>query len=350
MKKFLEFGKWTLLLMLLLVLAACNNDDATEDTAAGDSGKSIETTASGADYPEVKLKLAHITSTDHMWHKASEKFKSELEAITGGKMSVDIYPASQLGSEADMVQQVEAGSVDMAMITAAYLTARTPEMAAWFAPYLFGTLEEANTTANSDLGQQVLKKVEGTGLKGLTYLFAGQRTMVTKDKKIESTADLKGLKLRVTPSPALQSFYKNAGAAPESLSLTEVYSALQTGVIDGMDMDLDATITNKYSEIAKYVAVTNHMVWPSTILTNEKSFNALSQDAQDAITQAWKVASDYAVETRAGQEDEFRKELENQGMEVYDVDASVFDEQIKAFDEEYGGKSELIKQFIEANR
>lgn len=95
-------------------------------------------------------------------------------------MSVEIYPASQLGSEADMVQQVEAGSVDMAMITAAYLTSRTPEMAAWFAPYLFETLEEANTAAQSDLGQQVLKKVEGTGLKGLTYLFAGQRTMVTR--------------------------------------------------------------------------------------------------------------------------------------------------------------------------
>ncbi|WP_274308958.1 TRAP transporter substrate-binding protein [Solibacillus daqui] len=338
MKKFLSFAA---MLMLLLVLAACNNDEKTVTTS---------TSAGSGDYPEVTFKLAHITPTDHMWHKASEKFKEELESITGGKMSVEIYPASQLGSEADMVQQVEAGSVDMAMITAAYLTSRTPEMAAWFAPYLFDTLEEANTVAQSDLGQQLLKKVEGTGLKGLTYLFAGQRTMVTKDVKINSTDDLDGLKLRVTPSPALQSFYRNAGAAPESLSLTEVYSALQTGVIDGMDMDLDATITNKYAEIAKYVAVTNHMVWPSTILTNEKKFNALSKDAQDAVTQAWKVASEFAVTTRAGQEEEFRKELESQGMEVYDLDASVFEKQIEAFDSEYGGQSDLIKQFIEANR
>lgn len=338
MKKFLSFAA---MLMLLLVLAACNDDEEI----AGDS-----VSAGSGDYPEVTFKLAHITPTDHMWHQASEKFKEELESITDGKMSVEIYPASQLGSEADMVQQVEAGSVDMAMITAAYLTSRTPEMAAWFAPYLFETLEEANTAAQSDLGQQVLKKVEGTGLKGLTYLFAGQRTMVTKDVKINSTNDLNGLKLRVTPSPALQSFYRNAGAAPESLSLTEVYSALQTGVIDGMDMDLDATITNKYAEIAKYVAVTNHMVWPSTILTNEKKFNALSKDAQDAVTQAWKVASDYAVTTRSGQEEEFRKELESQGMEVYDLDTSLFAKQIEAFDKEYGGQSDLIKQFIEANR
>ena len=336
MKKFLSFAA---MLMLLLVLAACN-DKETEDSASAGTGE----------YPKVTFKLAHITPTDHMWHQASEKFKEELETITGGKMSVEIYPASQLGSEADMVQQVEAGSVDMAMITAAYLTSRTPEMAAWFAPYLFDTLEEANTAAQSDLGQQVLKKVEGTGLKGLTYLFAGQRTIVTKDVKINSTDDLNGLKLRVTPSPALQSFYRNAGAAPESLSLTEVYSALQTGVIDGMDMDLDATITNKYAEIAKYVAVTNHMVWPSTILTNEKKFNALSQDAQDAVTQAWKVASDYAVTTRSGQEEEFRKELAGQGMEVYDLDSSVFKKQIEAFDSEYGGQSDLIKQFIDANR
>ncbi|MGM9945033.1 MAG: TRAP transporter substrate-binding protein [Lysinibacillus sp.] len=347
--------KLSVLLMFMFLLVACGNDDSTSEDIAGDSGtnstdSSENTNTENSDYPDLTLKLAHITPTDHMWHQASEKFKEELESITGGKMSVDIYPASQLGSEADMVQQVEAGSVDMAMITAAYLTSRTPEMAAWFSPYLFETLEEANTAANSDLGQQILEKVEGTGLKGLTYLFAGQRTIVTKDKKINSTDDLKGLKLRVTPSPALQSFYKNAGAAPESLSLTEVYSALQTGVIDGMDMDLDATITNKYSEIAKYVAVTNHMVWPSTILTNENSFNALPQNAQDAIIEAWKVASDYAVTTRASQEEEFRKELESQGMEVYNIDASVFDKQIKAFDSEYGAQSDLIKQFIEANR
>src|SRR5690606_2607216 len=240
MKKFVSIAA---MLMLILVLAACSNDEEKADNTAS---------AGTGEYPKVTFKLAHITPTDHMWHQASEKFKEELESITGGKMSVEIYPASQLGSEADMVQQVEAGSVDMAMITAAYLTSRTPEMAAWFAPYLFETLEEANTAAQSDLGQQVLKKVEGTGLKGLTYLFAGQRTIVTKDAKINSTDDLNGLKLRVTPSPALQSFYRNAGAAPESLSLTEVYSALQTGVIDGMDMDLDATITNKYAEIAKY--------------------------------------------------------------------------------------------------
>ncbi len=350
MKRFFKIGEWSLLLLLLLILSACGNDDTETEGSSGD-GESVNVSATtGGDYPEMTLKLAHITATDHMWHQASEKFKEELESLTGGKMKVEIFPASQLGSEADMVQQVEAGSVDMAMITAAYLTARTPEMAGWFAPYLFESLEEANEAAASEKGQEILKKVEGTGLKGLTYLFAGQRTMVTKDKKIESTDDLKGLKLRVTPSPVLQSFYKNAGAAPESLSLTEVYSALQTGVIDGMDMDLDATITNKYSEIAKYVAVTNHMVWPSTILTNEKKFSSLSQEAQDAITQAWKTASDFAVKTRSGQEEEFRKELESQGMEVYDIDASVFDKQIKAFDKEYGGQSDLVKAFIEENR
>ena len=114
MKKFLSFAA---MLMLLLVLAACNDDEEI----AGDNAS-----AGSGDYPEVTFKLAHITPTDHMWHQASEKFKEELESITDGKMSVEIYPASQLGSEADMVQQVEAGSVDISMITAAYLTSRTP--------------------------------------------------------------------------------------------------------------------------------------------------------------------------------------------------------------------------------
>ena len=351
MKKPLKFMLVSCLLALLFVLAACSNSNATKENDAKKDNKSTESiNSSGKDIPEMKFKLAHITSTDHMWHKAAEKFNEELKARSDGKMELEIYPASQLGTEADMVQQVEAGSIDFAFITAAYLSARTPEMAAWFAPYTFKNLQEASDASHTDIAREILGGIEGTGLKGLDYLFAGQRTMVFKSKEVKKASDLEGLKMRVTPSPPLQMFYKEAGAAPEGLPLPEVYSALQTGVIDGMDMDLDATITNKYSEVAKYVAVTNHMVWPSIVVTNDGMFDGLSEDAQKIINDSLQAAIAYAVETRSGQEEEFKKELANQGMTVYELGADVFKEQIEAFDAEYSAKSDLIKQFIKEFR
>lgn len=357
MKQSIKMFRLVFLFAFILVLAACGNStESGSSTGSGNSSSSGDTNTdetvavSGEDIPEMKFKLAHITPTDHMWHQAAEKFDEKLQELSGGKLSVEIYPASQLGTEADMVQQVEAGSLDFALITGAYLSARTPEMAAWFAPYAFETLQEADEASRTDVAREILAKLEGTGLKGLDYLFAGQRVIVTKDKEIKSASDLEGLKMRVTPSPPLQDFYKSAGAAPEGLPLPEVYSALQTGVIDGMDMDLDATITNKYSEVTKYVAVTNHMVWPSVIVTNEGMYDGLPENVSAIVDEALKEAIKYSVETRSAQEEEFKSELASQGMTVYELDKEVFKDQIEEFDAKYSGQSDLIKKFIETFR
>lgn len=357
MKKLAKFLQIGLLFLMVLALVACSSDDtdSTAEKPDEEVGEKVETSVAGdasteLDLPTKTFKLAHITATDHMWHLAAEKFNEELQARSDGKMKVEIYPASQLGTEADMVQQVEAGSIDFALITAAYLSARTPDLAAWFTPYAFNSLQDAYDMSQGELGKEMLKQIEGTGLKSLDYLFAGQRVMITKDKEVTKPSDLKGLKMRVTPSPPLTYFYQSTGAAPEALPLPEVYSALQTGVIDGMDMDLDATITNKYSEVAKYATVTNHMVWPSIILTNEKAFNNLSDDAQKIITESLVVASKYAVDTRASQEEDFKKQLADQGMTVTELGADVYAEEIQKFDAEYSAKSDLMKRFIEAAR
>lgn len=354
MKKIPKFLQIGFFLLLIVGLVACSAEDSGSSPDEN-SDEKIETASNATadtdlDLPTKTFKLAHITATDHMWHLAAEKFNEELKARSGGKMQVEIYPASQLGTEADMVQQVEAGSIDFALITAAYLSARTPDLAAWFTPYAFESLQDAYEMSQGDLGKEMLKQIEGTGLKPLDYLFAGQRVMITKDKEVNKPSDLKGLKMRVTPSPPLTFFYQSTGAAPEALPLPEVYSALQTGVIDGMDMDLDATITNKYSEVAKYATVTNHMVWPSIILTNEKAFNDLSADAQKIITESLIVASKYAVDTRSAQEEEFKEQLANEGMTVTELGADVYAEEMKSFDEEYSAKSDLMKRFIEAAR
>jgi tripartite ATP-independent transporter DctP family solute receptor len=317
---------------------------------AGCGSKESNTEVNSEEEEQYTFKLAHITPTSHMWHQAAEKFGEELNKRSNGRMKLEIYPAGQLGNEADMVQQIESGSIDFGFITAAYLSSRAPAFAAWFMPYAFSNLEEAHNARQSDIAKRILGTLDEQGLLGLDYFFAGQRVMLFKDKEVKSPADMKGLKLRVTPSPPMQDFYRFTGASPEGLPLPEVYAAVQTGVIDGMDMDLDATITNKYYEVVKYGAVTNHMVWPAVAIVNKAKFEGLSEEDQKIIQEALAAAADYAVETRSKQEQEFRDLLAENGMKIYNISPKEFEDQIKMFDEKYGPTDPLIQEFIDTYR
>lgn len=337
MKGFRKISLTLLIFVLILSTAACSSGKTDAKPAAG----------SGEKYT---FKLAHITPTDHMWHKAAEKFKEELDKRSDGRMQVEIYPASQLGTEADMVQQISSGSVDFGFITAAYMSSRAPAFTAWFAPYAFKDLEETNAARDTEVAKKILSTLESQGIKGLDYVFAGNRVMLFKDKEVKKPEDMKGLKFRVTPSPPLQDFYKSMGASPESLPLPEVYAAIQTGVIDGMDMDLDATITNKYYEVAKYGAVTNHMVWPAVAMMNKAKYDKMSDADKKIIDESIKAAADYSAKTRAAQEEEFKKTLSDNGMKIYEIEQKLFDPYIKEFDEKYGSTDPLIKEFMDTFR
>ncbi len=329
-------------MMMVFITAACGGGKSSTEPASSGGGESGEKTYS--------FKLAHVTPTNHMWHLAAEKFGEELDKRSNGRMKVEIYPNSQLGSEADMVQQIQSGSIDFGFITAAYMSSRSPSFAAWFAPYAFDSLEEAHEARQSEVAQKILATLDQQGLTGLDYLFAGQRVMLFKDKEVKKPGDMKGLKLRVTPSPPMQDFYRSAGASPEGLALPEVYAAVQTGVIDGMDMDLDAAITNKYYEVVKHGAVTNHMVWPAIAMTNKATFEGMSDEDKQIIRDALAAAADYSVTTRSAQEEEFKKTLSDNGMNIYEMKADQFKDQIEQFDKKYGPTDPLIQEFIDSVR
>lgn len=354
MKKWKKWGTTLLAASLTIVMtAACGGGGSTtssQPAASGTGASGAEESAAGQEKPTYSFKLAHITAPDHMWHKAAEKFKEELDKRSDGRMKLDIYPSSQLGTEADMVQQIGAGSVDFGLITAAYLSSRSPSFAAWLTPYAFKDLHEANEARSAEVSKKILATLEEQGLIGLDYLFAGQRVMLFKDREVLKPEDMAGLKLRVTPSPPLTDFYQSLGASTEGLPLPEVYSAVQTGVIDGMDMDLDAAITNKYDEVVKYGAVTNHMVWPAVVMASKSTFDSMPEEDRQIVRDAIAAAADYSATTRAGQEEEFKKTLSDRGMKIYEIDPALFSAQIKAYDEKYGPTDPLIQEFIDTFR
>jgi len=340
-----------LLLMVLfgtMLLVACGGGD---DTTEGDTNTDTdaETSTEGSDGDTYEFKLGHIAPPDHIWNEAAEKLAEELEERSDGRMKMELYPGGQLGSDADMVQQLETGSLDFGFITNAYMTSKSDAFSAWFAPFLFDSYEDALEASNTDIANEILETVDDQGLKALDYFFSGHRTMMFTDK-VETPEDIKGLTLRVTPSPALEDWYRLLGASPESISLPDVYQSAQTGVIDGMEMDLDAAVTSNFNEVTGYGAMTNHMVWPSVMIVNKDLFEGMSEEDQKIVEESMAEASEYATMKRAGQEEEFMDTLTDRGMELYDMDESLFEPYMEEFDEKYKSLDPLIEEFIDTFR
>lgn len=329
----------TFLVAIMLVLGACG-ESKTEEKSSG------EKKTEGQTY---NFKLAHIAPPTHIWNDAAKKFAEELDTRSGGRMKMELYPGGQLGGEPDMVQQLEAGSLDFGFITTAFMTSRSEALSAWFAPFLFDSYEAAFEAKDSDVSKKMLATLDDTGLRALDIFFSGNRTMMFREK-IETPEGMKGLTLRVTPSPALQDWYRYLGANPESISLPDVYQAAQTGVIDGMEMDLDAAVTSNFNEVTGYAAMTNHMVWPSIMIANGKKFDAMPEEDQKIIRESMAAASEFATMKRSSLEEEYMKTLTDRGMELYDMDESLFEPYKEKYDAEYKSKDPLIKEFIETFR
>lgn len=341
------------MLLLALVIVACGAEETTsdepEEAETEEQTTEEESEDAQADGETYDFKLGHIAPPDHIWNETAEKLAEELEERSGGRMTLELYPGGQLGSDADMVQQLETGSLDFGFITNAFLTSKSDAFSAWFAPFMFDSYEEALEASNSDLAKEILATLEEHGLKALDYFFSGHRTMMFREK-IETPEEIEGLVLRVTPSPALEDWYRLLGASPESISLPDVYQAAETGVIDGMEMDLDAAVTSNFNEVTGYGAMTNHMVWPSVMIINKGLYDSMSEEDQEIVREAMAAASEYGTMKRADQEEEFIEILTDRGMELYDMDASLFDSYVEEFDKKYRAMDPLIDQFIEEFR
>jgi len=312
-------------------LAACGGDES----------------GSGDEEGAKTFKIAHVTQETHIWHETAEKFGEELERLSDGKMKVEIYPASQLGQEKDMVQQLETGSLDFGFLTNAYMSTREVSLNAWFMPFVFPTIADANEMRDAESTKKILDTLDSQGLLAFDFVFAGNRHVLLNDGFVQSPADLKGKKLRIVGSPAMQEFWEQAGAGPTAMPLSEVYTSLQTGVIDGIDIDLDALVTEKYYENAENLTLTNQMAFPAILTMSQVSFDALSTEEQEIVTEAIDIAADWGNEEAIKREETNLQALKDAGVKVEELkDSSTFDEVSNAVIEKYSAESELIKEFL----
>lgn len=286
------------------------------------------------------LKLAHGLNTKHPVHLALEYMGERLHEISGGTMSVDIYPSGQLGSERELIELLQIGSLAMTKVSSSPLEGFVPAMKIFSLPYVFRDDAHFWAVLESDIGQELLQAGQGVRLRGLAYYDAGSRNFYTVDKPVNTPDDLNGLKIRVQLSPTAMAMVKALGGAPTPISWGELYTALQQGVVDGAENNPPSFVSSKHYEVAKYFTLDEHTRVPDIILMSDYVWQRLDAQQQKWLSQAmaesvvyqrkiWSEATDAALAT-----------AKESGVEIIYPDKTQFQSRVKAMHDALQG-SEL---------
>jgi len=274
---------------------------------------------------QTTLKLAHAAPESDLQQDLSLFFKKEVEARTNGDIKINIYPQGQLGSDKQMIDGSRAGIVDFTMVGLNNFNGLMPQSAAFTLPFMFPNRETAYKVLDGEPGQEVLDKMEKFGLKGLGFPENGYRNMTNNKHPIRVPADVKGLQMRVNGSKALNDMFNELGANPQQLPVAELYTALETGVVDSQDHPISVTLSFKFSEVQEYLSLTQHAYSPLVLSMNMRKFNKLSADEQRIISDVAAEAVAMQRKLSISKEDKMIASLEAGGMKVNrDVDGAAF--------------------------
>jgi C4-dicarboxylate-binding protein DctP len=242
----------------------------------------------------IVIKFSHVVTPDTPKGKAAEHFKQLAEERTKGKVKVELYPNSQLYKDKEELEMLQLGSVQMlAPSLAKFGPLGVREFEVFDLPYIFDNYDELHKVTSGPVGQGLFKKLESKGLVGLAYWDNGFKDM-SANKAIRVPADYKGLKMRIQSSKVLGDEIKALGAIPQVMAFSEVYQALQTGVVDGTENPPSNFYTQKMNEVQKYLALTDHGYLGYAVIAQKKFWDGLPADIRTALESAMKDSTKYA--------------------------------------------------------
>ena len=288
------------------------------------------------------FRLGLITPPPHIWTKAAEAFGAELAEASGGAHSVSVFPARQLGNEAEMLQQLQTGALDMAFLTVAEVSNRAPDFGAFYAPFLANDIGHAARIIQSDYARDMLDQLPGkVGVVGLGYGMAGLRQIVARGD-VSAASDLQGKKLRITPFEPILDFYSALGAAPTPMPLPAVYEALANGQVDAIDMDGELIWVLKYYEHADTIIESNHMMFPMVGLVSAKVWAGLSEEDRASISELMNKHLGNVVAAYVEQEPAWIDQIKGTGKTYIKVDPSFFGEVADTWNAKWSEKSAAL--------
>ncbi len=241
-----------------------------------------------------KIKLSHGAPTTHALHRAAVKFQELAAEYSNNKMNVTIFPNNQLGGEQEVLQDVKTNAVNMEILYTGNLQPFAPSVGVLMLPYMFTSNEEA-WAAMDALADELNKRiVKEANVRILGYFEMGFRFLTNSKKPVHTLADLQGLKIRVSKTAVAIETFKSWDLEPIPMAWDEVFSALQTKVIDGQENPYTTIAGMKFYEIQKYITEMHYLIWTGPFIINESYFQSLPADLQQGLVKAGKDAADYA--------------------------------------------------------
>ncbi|ETS31663.1 hypothetical protein BB987_04230 [Photorhabdus temperata] len=295
------------------------------------------------------LKLSHNHNRDHAVHKAMTQFADEVRQKTNGDVRIRIYPDAQLGNQRESMELMQNGALDLVKSNAAELEAFTPAYSAFNLPYLFRDKAHYEKIKNGEIGKEILASSKNSGFVGITYYEAGARSFYAK-KPIRTPADLKGMKIRVQPSPTAISMVKNLGGNPTPLAYGELYTALQQGVVDAAENNIPSFNLSRHSEVARYFSLDKHTMVPDVLVISNKSLNKLSSAQQKILMDAAANSSEYMTKLWEKSEEKERQNAEKIGVKFVDVDKKSFEEAVKPMYDNIKKTDPMLYRMVERIR
>jgi C4-dicarboxylate-binding protein DctP len=274
-----------------------------------------------------KLRYAHNHATTTPQHKAIEVFAKLVEERSKGAIQVSIFPAAQLGGNREQTEAVGLGTIDFTQQPTSVAAIYAPQMIAIDLPYLFASEDAALKGLNGPVGGELLKTLERKGIRGMGFWPTGFSEIFTSTKPIRSPEDLRGMKMRVLPSPLLIATFKAWGASPTTIDYKEVYTALQQKVVDGWDSPLIVVPQLKIWEVQKYVTLTQYRLFSYVNMVSKQTFDSLPPALQQVVLQADRDAQAEYLKLFHAQDADAAKMAEEKGMTVIRLTA----EQREAF-------------------
>jgi tripartite ATP-independent transporter DctP family solute receptor len=345
---------------MLLSMTACGVT-APEETSSTDSSATTEAAADSAEdstsdvAPEdvVTLVYAEVNPLDTIVGQMATAFKEKVEELSGGSIIIDVQASGVLGSENDVLDTMlgGGGTIDIARISAFSLTSYGGEKSKLLSlPYTFVSREHFWNFATSDLAQEFLLEPHenGSGVRGLFYGEEGFRHFFTV-KEISSIDDLAGMKLRVSNDPIMNGLVEGLGANPTVVSFSELYSALQTGVVDGAEQPIANYKSNAFPEVAPNMILDGHTIGAVQVIITDEAWDSLTEEQQNILMEAGEYASAYDREISESAEEEVLEQLKADGVNIIEVDdLTPWQDAVKdVVDENIVGLEDLYQQIVD---
>ena len=287
------------------------------------------------------IKLGHGLDTNHPVHHAMVFMQERLDSLSGGALQIQIYPSQQLGTERQLLELLQLGSLGMTKVASAVLEGFAPEYKVLSLPYIFRSEAHRYDVLGGPVGRRILLSSEQYWLRGLTYYDAGSRSFYTKDRPIHSPEDLEGLKIRTLESATQVKMVNSLGGSATPIAWGELYTALQQGVVDGAENNPPSFYTSRHYEVCKFYSLDEHTGLPDVLLVSTIVWDRLSSEQQSWVQQAADESAEYQKLLWKAATEEALQKVQESGVEIIYPDKEPFAARVSALYDEYRETPEI---------